>query len=104
MCPRNLLCLTYKRSDHCDIHHVPFLSNPMTSVGRLLVIVRVIVDVVKDDHVGSGKVDTETPGSCRQQKHKDRVVRVELINQILPAMEQVIYARDSLTTTYIAQR
>lgn len=53
----------------------------MTPVLRLLVIVRIAVDVMQDDDVSRGQVDAESSGSSGQQEHKDVPVRVELVNQ-----------------------
>jgi len=51
----------YKRSNG---NFEPFLSNAVTSIFSLLIIVRVEVDVVQNDDISSTQVDAETTSLC----------------------------------------
>lgn len=53
----------------------------------LLVVVGVAVDVVQDDHVGGGQVDSLAPRLSRQQEHKHLRVVVEVVDEANPEME-----------------
>lgn len=57
------------------------LSHPVAAALCLFVIVRVAVDIVKDDHIGWSQVNAQPPGSGGQQEHKYILVCVELVNQ-----------------------
>ena len=63
------------------------LPQPVTPVLCLLVVVRVEVNVVQDDGVGSSQVDAQPPGPRGQQEHKDVRVGVELVNQLKSAQD-----------------
>lgn len=70
-----------------SIHNLwPGLSDAVTSVLCLLVVVRIAVDVMQDDHVGGGQVDAEPSSSSGQQEHEDVLVRVELVDQDNPVV------------------
>lgn len=57
------------------------LSHPVAAALCLFVIVRVAVDIVKDDHIGRGQVNAQPSSSGGQQEHKYVLVCVELVNQ-----------------------
>lgn len=54
----------------------------------LFVIVRVAVDIVKDNHIGWSQVNTQSSGSGGQQENKYILVCVELVNQPNPVKAQ----------------
>ena len=58
------------------------LAQPVTAILSLFVIVRVEVNVVQNDDVGSGQVDAKTPGSRRQQEDEQVRVVVVVVNQL----------------------
>lgn len=58
----------------------PGLSDTVTPVLCLLVVVWIAVDVMQDDNVSWGQVDAESSSSGGQQEHKDLPVRVELVD------------------------
>ena len=58
----------------------------MAAVFGLFVVVGVEVDIVHDDDISWRQVDAQSTGPCRQQEHEDRIVVIELIDQILAAM------------------
>ena len=62
----------------------PGLAQPVAAVLRLLVVVRVTVDVVEDDGVGRRQVDAQAAGARRQQEHEDVRVVVVLVYQHYP--------------------
>lgn len=57
------------------------LSHPVAAALCLFVIVRVAVDIVKNDHIGWSQVNAQPSGSSGQQEHKYILVCVELVNQ-----------------------
>lgn len=67
----------------------------MTPVLCLLVIVWIAVDVVQDDDVSGGQVDTESTSSSGQQEHKDVLVCVKLVDQHDPVVVDVGNVRGS---------
>lgn len=56
----------------------------MTAVLSLLIIVRVEVNVMEDDRVSSSEINSQAPGSCRQQEHENVIIICKLVNQLLP--------------------
>lgn len=64
------------------------LAHPVASVLGLLVIVRVEVDIVDYDGIRCGQVDSEAPGSRRQQEHENALVLRVLVNKLLPVMQK----------------
>ena len=59
------------------------MSDSVASIFGLFVVVRVEVDIVQNDNIGSSEVDTETSSSRREEEDKDVAVRVVRVNQIL---------------------
>lgn len=70
----------------------------MAPVLGLLVIVGVKVDVVQDDHIGSGKVNSQTTGSSGQQEQEYAGVTVISVNHDLPKIQNVFQRPYSLQT------
>lgn len=64
----------------------PGLSDAVTPVLCLLVIVWIAVDVMQDDDISGGQVDTEPTCSGGQQEHKDVLVCVKLVDQHNPVV------------------
>ena len=60
----------------------------MASVLRLLVVVRVEVEVVEDHGVGRRQVDAESPRPCGQDEDEYLWVIVELVNEVLPLLHR----------------
>ena len=63
--------------------NVPRLSDSVTSIFGLFVVVRVEVDIMENDNIGSCEVDTETSSSRREEEDEDVAVRVVRVDQIL---------------------
>ena len=63
--------------------NVPRLSDSVTTIFGLFVVVRVEVDIMENDYIGSSEVDAETSSSRREEEDKDVAVRVVRVNQIL---------------------
>ena len=59
----------------------------MTPVLRLLVVVRIEVEVVEDHGVGGSQVDAEAACSGGQYEDKNVLLLVELINKELPLLD-----------------
>ena len=55
----------------------------MASIFGLFVVVRVEVDIVQNDNIGSSEVDAETSSSRREKEDEDVAVRVVRVDQIL---------------------
>ena len=58
------------------------LAQSVTAILSLFVVVRVEVNVVQNDDVGSGQVDAKTPSSRGQQEDEQVRVVVVVVNQL----------------------
>lgn len=66
---------------------LPCLAHTVASIFGLFVIVWVEVNIMQDDCVGSSQIDAESSCLCREQEHKDFMVLVKTVNQLLPAVK-----------------
>lgn len=55
----------------------------MASIFGLFVIVRVEIDVVHNDHISRGQIDTYSTGSRRQQKYQYFTVVIVVVDHVL---------------------
>jgi len=62
----------------------------MTPILRLFVIVRVEINVMQYDDVGSGQVDAHAASFRRQQKYKNVAVCVECVDKLLPVKNKAL--------------
>ena len=64
------------------------LTHSVAPVRCLFVIVRVVVDIVKDDHIGCCQVDAQASCTRGQQKHKYVFVAVEFVYHLQSEKER----------------
>lgn len=71
----------------------------MTPVLCLLVIVRIKVQIVKDDSVGGSQVYAKTTGSGGQDEDEDVGILVEVVYQILSLLDRSLAVQTEISVT-----
>lgn len=71
-----------------DKIHLPCLSYSVTSIFRLFIIVRVVVDVIEYHRVGDSEVDAQATGFGGEQEYKNIWVVDELVHDFSSVKSQ----------------
>ena len=74
------VCPDFGRLNVRHLHILPGLTNPVTPVLCLFVVVGVKVEIMENYGVGSRQVDAQTSGSGGKNEHKDAVIIVVLVD------------------------